>query len=118
MGATVGQLFERCRVDVLAVHGEQCQVCLPEYRGCKSHCIQNVCRRIKAPLDGQYYCSVLYCAIYFYPDGSILFALFHFAHGSGRVNMLGDIYAACVATALTLCLKRNKAGYVGRAAFA
>jgi hypothetical protein len=36
-------------VDVLAVHGEQCSVCLPEYRGCKSHCIQNVCRRIKAP---------------------------------------------------------------------
>ena len=32
--------------------------------------------------------------------------------------MLGDIYPACVTAALTLCLKRNKAGYVGRAAFA
>jgi hypothetical protein len=49
MSATVGQLFERCLFGVLAVHGEQYLVCLPEYRGCKSHCIQNVCRRINAP---------------------------------------------------------------------
>ena len=28
--------------------------------------------------------------------------------------MWGDIYPACMAAALALCLKMNKAGYVGR----
>jgi hypothetical protein len=34
---------------------------------------------LKRPLDGQYYCSILYCAICFSPDGSILCSLFHIA---------------------------------------
>jgi len=69
---------------------------------------------LKCSLDGQYYCSVLYCAICFSPGGSILCSLFHFAHGSGRVSLLGDIYPAYMTAALALCLKRNKTGCVGR----
>ena len=69
---------------------------------------------LKRPLDGQDYCSILYCAICLSQDGSILCSLFRFAHGSGRVSVLGDICPACMAAALALCLKRNKAGCVGR----
>lgn len=69
------------------------------------------------PLDGQYYCSILYCAACFSLDGSIMCAVFHIARGSDRVNRLGHIYPACVVAALTLCLKRNKAGYEGRAKY-
>jgi hypothetical protein len=54
---------------------------------------------LKRPLDGQYYCSVLYCVVCFSLDGSILCTVFHFAHGSGRVSRLGDIYPACVRAA-------------------
>jgi len=54
---------------------------------------------LKRPLDGQYYCSILYCAICFSPDGSILCSLFHIApwvRSSKRVGWhLSCLYGRC-----------------------
>ena len=44
-----------------------------------------------APLTTRYYCAV-----------------FHFAHGSERVNILNGTDVACVATVLILCWKNKK----------
>jgi hypothetical protein len=63
---------------------------------------------LNQPLDDQHYCLVLilcnvspwmtlhYCAI------------FHFVHELQQINMLSDTDAACVASAVAICLKKKK----------
>jgi hypothetical protein len=45
---------------------------------------------------------------YISPQTQYCCALFHFARGLRQVNTLNDCDASCVATALTLCLKKKQ----------